>query len=348
MNELGQTATGDISPSVAMLQMVRGFWVSRAIYVAANLGLADLLKDEPKRSEDLAQATATHAPSLYRLMRALASVGIFAQDEQGRFALTPVGATLRTDVPGSLRAWVLLHLGEEYYRAGGDVMHTLRTGGIAFDHLFGMGVWEYRAQHPEAAKIFDEAMANLVGMYNAAVLASYPFSTIDRVVDVGGGDGSLMVALLQANPRMKGMLFDLPHVAEKATRRIGNAGLAGRCEILAGDAFASVPGGGDAYILSRMINGFDDARAVALLKNCHQAMTEKGKLLVVQRVLPDRVQHSIAVQALVLSDFNMMVMIGGRERTEGECRALLEEAGFRVTKVIPTQSEMTIIECARP
>jgi hypothetical protein len=274
-------------------------------------------------------------------------VGVFAEDDQGRFALTPLATTLQTDVPGSLRAYAILVLGEEHYRAWGDLMHCVRTGEIAFDHVFGMGAWEYRAQHPEYGKIFNGAMASLTGAYNAAVLAGYPFSTIDKVVDVGGGDGSLIVALLQGNPRMKGVLFDLPHVTEKATRRIAEAGLAGRCEVVAGDAFASVPGGGDAYILSRVIHDWDDDRAVAILKNCYSAMTQKSRLLLVERALPARVEHSIAVQPSVMSDLNMMVITGGLERTASEYRALLEAAGFELTKVIPTQSVMSVIDCAR-
>jgi hypothetical protein len=348
MNEHDESSTADISPSVTMFQMVRAFFLSRALYIAATLGLADLLKDEPKNSEELAQATGTDASALYRLMRTLASSGVFAEDNQQRFALTPIGATLQTDAPGSLRAWVLMQLGEEHYQAWGQLMHTVRTGQMAFDHAFGMGVWKYQAQHPEHAKIVDEAMANLVGVYDTAVLASYPFSTIDRLVDVGGGDGSLIIALLRANPKMKGVLFDLPHVTEKAKKRLVDAGLAGRCEVIAGDALVSVPVGGDAYVLSRVMNGFNDKGALAILNNCYRAMTEKSKLLLIQRVLPVRAKHSSAVQALVLSDFNMMVMNGGRERTEPEYRTLLEAAGFEVTKIIPTQSEMTVIECARP
>lgn len=226
MNEHDESSTADISPSVTMFQMVRAFFISRAIYIAAKLGLADLLKDEPRSSEELAQATGTDPSALYRLMRALASVGLFVEDSQQRFALTPLAATLQTDVPGSLRAWVLMQLGEEHYQAWGQAMHTVRTGQMAFDHVFGMGVWKYQAQHPEHAKIVDEAMANLVGVYDTAVLASYPFSTIDRLVDVGGGDGSLIIALLRANPDMKGVLFDLPDVAKK--RRNGSPMLAWR------------------------------------------------------------------------------------------------------------------------
>jgi len=344
MNERGQAAGIDPQSSAEMLRLIAGFRCSRAIYIAAKLGLADLLKDGPKGSDELAKATGSHGPSLYRIMRALASVGIFAEDDQGRFTLTPIAATLQSHDPGSLRAWAILVLGEEHYLAWGDLMNSMRTGETAFEHVFGMGTFQYAAQHPEHAKIFDEAMANLIGVYNTAVLASYSFSTFDTIVDVGGGDGSFIVAILQANPKLKGVLFDLPHVTEKAKQRIATAGIQGRCEVVAGDAFASVPSGGDAYLLSRVINAFDNQRAVAVLKNCRRAMTDKSRLILVERVIPNQVERSIAAQGPVFSDLNMMVVSGGRERTAAEHRDVLETAGFTLKKIIPTQSEVSVIE----
>jgi len=344
MNEHNQTTSADVTPSAAMLRMISGFRISRAVYVAAKLGIADLLKDGPKINEELARLTNTHPPSLYRIMRALASVGIFAEDGQGCFTLTAVGNTLRSDVPGSLRAWAILVLGDEHYQAWGDLMHSLETGETCFNHVFGMGVFQYESQHPEHAKIFDEAMSNLIGVYNSAVLASYSFSSIETLIDVGGGDGSFLVAVLQANPQMKGVLFDLPHVAEKAKQRITKAGLSGRCEVVAGDLFVSAPSGGDAYMLSRVINSFENERAVVILQQCRRAVTQKGKLLLVERVLPDRVENSIEAEGPVLSDLNMMVMSGGRERTATEHRGLLEKAGFTLTRIIPTRSEVSVIE----
>jgi hypothetical protein len=345
MNEQHEATSPDTPPSVAMLRMISGFRVSRAIYIAAKLGLADLLKDGPKHTEELAEATRTHAPSLYRVMRALATMGIFAEDEPRRFALTPIAATLQSDVPGSLRAWAIMALGEEDYQAWGDLMHSVRTGESAFTHVFDMGVWQYRAQHPEYAKIFDEAMANLVGVYNAAVLANYPFSTIKTLVDVGGGDGSLLVAILEANPKITGVLFELPDAAEKAKQRIAAVGLDRRCEFVAGNAFDSVPQGADAYLLSRVIYSFDDKRAISILQSCRCAIIQhESKLLLLERVLPDRVECSVAAQGLVMSDLNLMVIGGGRERTAAEHRALLEAAGFTLTKVVPTQSEVSVIE----
>ena len=345
MSTTSGIATPDSSPSAAMLQIMTGFRVSRATHVAAKLGIADLLKDGPKSSEELAQLTDTHAPSLYRVMRALASAGVFGQDEQGRFTLTPVAATLRSDVPNSLRALAIMNLGEERYQAWGDLMHSVRTGEIAFNRVFGMGLWEYYSQHPEQAKIFDESMANFIAAHNAAVLASYPFSAIDTLVDVGGGNGSFIISALQANPRMKGVLFDLPHVAEQARKRIADAGLAERCEIIGGDILASVPEGGTAYILSQVIHDWDDDRAIAILESCHRAMKDKAKLLLVERILPARAEQSVALQRAFMLDVHMMATTGGRERTEAEYRALLDTAGFRMTKVVPTQSEMSVLEC---
>jgi O-methyltransferase domain/Dimerisation domain len=345
MNTPSGIATADFSPSAAILQIMTGFRVSRATYVAAKLGIADLLKDGPKSSEELAQLTDTHAPSLYRVMRALASVGVFGQDEQGRFALTPVAATLRSDVPNSLRALATISLGEERYQAWGDLMYSVRTGEIAFNQVFGMGLWEYYAQHPEQAKVFDESMANFIAANSAAVLASYPFLAIDTLVDVGGGNGSFIVSALQAYPRMKGVLFDLPHVAEQARKRIADAGLAERCEVIGGNIVASVPEGGTVYILSQVIHDWDDDRAIGILKSCHRAMKDKAKLLLVERILPAHVEQSVALQRAFMLDVHMMATTGGRERTESEYRALLDAAGFRVSKVVPTESEMIVVEC---
>ena len=215
-----QVDNDDDQPTSAMLRVVTNFWVSRAVYVAAKLGLADFLKEAPQSAEELALATQTHAPSLYRVLRALAGAGILIEDEQHRFTLTAVGAVLRTDVEGSLRAWITVQLGDEHYRAWGDPLYSVQTGEIAFDHVFGMGAWKYRAQNPAHAKVFDEAMANLTGLYNGAVLSSYSFSQFRRIVDIGGGDGGLLVAILQRNPGVKGVLLDVPHVAEKAKKRI--------------------------------------------------------------------------------------------------------------------------------
>lgn len=261
--------TANVPPPEATLQLISGFWIARAIYIAAKLGIADHLHDRPKSAAELAAATGTHAPSLYRVLRALASVGVFAQGDDNRFRLTPLSETLRTDVPGSLRAFTIVELGEEHHPAWGDLLHSVKTGEIAFDHAFGMPIWEYFARHPENAKTFDDAMTGMTLAVNDAVLSSYDFSSIGKIVDVGGGHGSLIASILKSNPRMRGILFDVPAVIEGARARLAAEGIADRCEFIAGDFFESVPGGGDAYILKWIIHDWDDERALTILRNCH-------------------------------------------------------------------------------
>jgi hypothetical protein len=347
VNQPNQNASAEVSPAEVIRQMIQGLWISRILYIAAELGLADLLKDGPKGSQELALSTGTDASALYRVMRALTSVGIFTEDDQQRFALNPLGATLQSDALGALRASVINALGHERYQAWSELMYTVQTGGIAFDHVFGMGAWQYRAEHPNRGSAFNQAMSNLTGRVNAAVLAAYPFSNFNKIVDVGGGDGSLMISILQKNSTLTGVVIDLPHVAEKAKVRIAEAGLADRCEIIGGDIFQMVPSGGDAYILSRVIHDWDDERAIALLQSCSRAMPLRTKLLLIERSLPGRLDQSAISRMVVMSDLTMMVMNGGRERTASEYRAVLEAAGFRLAIVVPTESVMCVIEGER-
>ncbi len=342
MTEQNEPEKG-VPPSVAMLQMISGFWISRAIYIVAKLGLADHLRDGHKTADELAAVTGTHAPSLYRVLRALASVGVFAEDAKRAFALTPLSETLCTDAPGSLRAFATVELGEEHYPAWGELLHSVKTGEIAFDHAFGMPVWKFFEQNPENAKTFNDAMTGMTLAVNDAVLNSYDLSSISKIVDVGGGHGSLIASILKANPQMKGVLFDAPSVAEGAQSRIEVEGIADRCEVVAGDFFQSVPGGGDAYILKWIIHDWDDERSNTILRNCHRAMTENGKLLLVEAVVPRGSEPHFSK----FIDLNMLVMTGGRERTENEYRMLLETSGFKLTSIIPTESPMSVIEGER-
>jgi hypothetical protein len=322
-----------------MLQMIQGFWVSRAIYVAAKLGIPDLLKDGPKSPDELAHATGTHAPSLYRVLRALHSIGIFAADDRGRFALTPLGDTLRTGVPGSLRFFAIEELGENHYPAWENVLHSIKTGAIAFDHVYGASKWQYMTKHPDEATIFDEAMASFSSVVAAAIVAAYDFSSSATAVDVGGGDGLLLSTILKANPHLRGVLADLPHVAEGALRRFQVEELTDRCQIAAGDFFDSLPAA-DTYVLKWIIHDWDDEQSVAILKNCRKAMTEGGKVLLVEAVIGPGTTTAFSK----FMDLNMLVMTGGRERTEAEYRALLDAAGLRLTRIVPTRTEMSIIE----
>jgi hypothetical protein len=339
---------GDEAPSSTMLRHIYGFWVSRALYVAAKLGIPDLLQDQAKSAVELAEATDMHADSLRRVLRVLVSIGAFTEDDQGRFALTLLGATLRSGVPNSLHALALLHLDEVHFDAWGDILHSVKTGDSAFNHLVGMGVWQYRTLHSEHAKNFDEAMANMVSIVNQAILIAYDFSSFGKMVDVGGGNGSLLISLLKANPEMTGIVFDMPYVAEGANERIAAAGLLDRCEFAAGDFFTSIPSGADAYLLSRVIHDWDDTHSIAILMNCRRVIPLESKLLLVERVVPAQAEQMTTTQLPTpfLSDLNMLVITGGRERTEAEYRALFEAANFRLTKIVPTRSSLSIIEAA--
>lgn len=331
-------------PARALLRLISGNHISQAIYAVAKLGIADLLRDGPQSSEGLAQATGTDARALYRVLRTLASVGVLVEDEAARFGLTPLGACLQTGVPGSLRAYAIL-AGEENYRAWAEVLYSVYTGKSAFEQVFGMGVYDYRAHHPEAAAVFNDAMTEWTQQAAPAVVAAYDFSTCTRVVDVGGGQGDLLVALLQAYPHLQGVLVELPHVAAAAQPRLEAAGLARRCEVVAGDFFEAMPSGGDVYMLKNVIDSFEDDRTVRLLQHCHRAMTPQGKLLVVGQVI--RPGNDPAVSKLL--DLTLLVNAGGPVRTEAELHRLFAAAGFQLTRIIPTDAatEDSLIEGVR-
>ncbi len=342
-NSTTQTTLTASQPQDSMLQMITGFWVSRAIYIAATLGVADLVKDQSRTAKELANITRTHAPSLYRVMRALASVGIFAEDEAGRFAQTALSETLRSDVAGSLRAVAMVELGQEHFPAWGNVMQSVKTGEIAFDNLFKQNVWEYYAQNPDDASNFNDAMTGFTSVVTAAVLQNYDFSAFKKIVDVAGGVGGLIGAILREYPQMNGVLFDLPHVIAEAGPLLDAAGVRDRCELASGDFFKSVPAGGDVYLLKFIIHDWEDEKSIAILKNIHRAMDENGRLLIVEMVVPAGNEPSPSK----FMDLNMMVMTGGRERTTAEFSALLAAAGFQLARVIPTQSLFSVIEAVR-
>jgi hypothetical protein len=336
-----------------MIQMIQGSWLARAIHVVVSLSIADLLRDGPKRSDELAEACGANAACLHRVMRALASQGIFQADECGRFSLTCVGAMLRTDVPGSLHGWASLMLGKVNQEAWSEVLHTVRTGCNAFSHRFGMDLWQYGAEHREYAKLFDAAMAGFTMTYIKNLLASYEFSSFKRIVDVGGGDGSLLIAILQENPEMRGIVFDLPHVIETARARIEDAGLSNRCIASGGDAFVEVPAGGDAYILSRVIHDWDDESTRKILANCRRPLPPGGRILIVERAMPEdlreiSVSRSAVVSDILMTDLNMMVMTCGRERTATEYRDLCGDVGLDLIRIVQTQTAMNVMEVAQP
>ncbi|MDQ3812769.1 MAG: acetylserotonin O-methyltransferase [Armatimonadota bacterium] len=329
-------------PAEIMMRMLTAPMITRAINVAAKLGIADLVHGQPRTAEQLAEATGTHAPSLYRVLRALASVGIFAEDAEGRFGLTPLAGLLRSDVPGSLRGAALFFFGiKVHWDAWGDIMHSVQTGGTTIEHLYGVGPFEYFTQHPEEAEVFNNAMTSISQAVSAAVGEAYDFTPFTTLVDVAGGHGGLLAAILEANPHLQGILFDLPFVIEGARELIAARGLEQRCQLVGGDFFESVPSG-DGYILKNIIHDWDDEKAAAILRNIHRAMAPDGarKLLLVEFVLAPRNEPSMGK----LIDLEMLLLPGGRERTEEEYRSLLASAGFELTRIVPTRSPMCIIE----
>lgn len=323
-----------------MLQMLNGLLITQLIYVAATLGIADLLKDGPKSSDELARLVEAHPRALYRVLRALASIGIFAENEKGRFELTPLAALLQEGVPGSLRSYAMMRGETWYWQPFGELLHSVKTGQTAFAHVHGMGHFDYFDQNAEAAVLFNEAMTNLTKPHTAAVVAAYDFSAITRIVDVGGGRGALLATILKVYPHTRGALFDLPAVIEDARDSSEMEDLADRCDFISGDFFGSVPGGADAYILKSVIHDWDDDRAVAILRNCRNAMTSEAKLLLVEREVASGNEPSPAK----LVDITMLTIAGGLERTAVEYEALLNEAGLELTKIIPTPHKMIIIE----
>lgn len=331
-----------MSPHEQMLRLISGYWISQAVYVAAKLGLADLVKDGPRSADDLASATRTHGPSLYRLLRALAGVGVFTEDAEHRFGLTPLAECLRGDLPGSQRGLAVMN-GEEHYRAYAELLYSVQTGQPGFDRMYGIPIFEFLSKHPEQARTFDEAMVGVHGRETAAMVEAFDLSGVQVLADVGGGNGSLLTAVLQRYPTMQGILYDLPGVIDRARQNIEAAGLANRCRCMAGDFFASVVGGADAYLMRHIIHDWDDERATLILKNVHAVLPPKGRVLVVENVIEPG--NSPAFGKLL--DLTMLVLPGGKERTAEEYRTLYAAAGFQLTRIVPTRADVSVIEGVR-
>jgi hypothetical protein len=327
--------TPDLPPPLALFRMLTGYYVSRAIHVAATLGIADQLAAGPRHYDDLAKVTGTHAPSLHRVLRLLTSVGVFIEEEGGRFALTALGQCLRGGVPGSMRATAIV-FGGLTQDAWAELLHSVKTGEPGFPRVFGTDSFAYMADQPTLAALFEEAMADWTSQVAAATVAAYDFSTFRMIVDVGGGNGTLLAGILRATAGPRGIVFELPHVAARAQAHIAELGVADRCTAVGGDFFREVPGGGDAYVLKHVIHDWSDERAVAILTACRHAMTPDGKLLVIEGIYPPRVDQSIASQGAAANDVNMLVCTGGRQRSEPEFRALYGAAGFTLTRLVPT------------
>jgi len=329
-------------PPLTLLEMVGTYtFISHAIMVAARLGIADLLKDGPKSSEELAQAVEAYPESLYRLLRALTNVGVFAQEKDGRFKLTSISKYLQIDTPGSMRSLMVMCSQEWHHESWGHFLTSVKTGKAPSEVLYGMNLFQYFEQNPEAGEIFNSAMTGFSAQSTAAVAATYDFSRVTAIVDVGGGLGTLMATLLKKYPQMNGVLVDRPHVIADARSFLEAEGVAQRCELVSGNFFEVVPSGGDAYILQNIIHDWDDERATAILKSCRRAIAANGKLLLSEMVIPPDNRPYFGT----VFDLEMQVLCGsGRERTESEFRALFEAAGFKLTRVIPAPSYSYVIE----
>jgi len=329
------------SDRLQLAQAASAFQISQALYVVAKLGIADILADGPKTGDELAKVVGAHPRSLFRVLRALAALGFFTQDASDRFGLTPKSRPLLSDDPNSLRPQIVF-FGEHRYRAAGALLHTVRTGETSFDHLYGMGHFDYLAKNPEANATFNAAMAS--GLRQSEnPLDRYDLSGRRLVVDVGGGRGDQIVSILRANSNLKGILFDLPQVASDARAYLKDSGVADRCELKTGSAFESIPRGADVYVMSRVLHDWADDKAALLLANCRKAISDDGILLVRDSVLPESDAASQAKQM----DLTMLIMTGGMERSKDEWRSLLRATGFDLANVRRTTSPFDLIE-AKP
>jgi SAM-dependent methyltransferase len=336
-------APAPLPPSLMLYQMSVGHYLSRALYLAARLGVADHLNDGPRHFTEIARATETHPPSLNRVMRLLASAGVFEEREDGRFALTPIGELLRAGVPGSMRASVMLFAGIGIQDAWKELEFCVRTGQPAFRKTSPDGD-PFANITPEQRAVFDEAMATFAPTTASAVAAAYDSAQFDTLADLGGGNGAILIGILKAYPNLRGIVFDVPATAEKAKGKITAAGLSSRCEAVGGNFFREVPAGADAYMLKHVIHDWNDEDAVAILKNCRRAMRADGKLLIVEGVYPARIDNSYESRGAAANDVNMLVSTGGRQRSESEFRALYQAAGFKLTRIVPTPARVAVIE----
>ncbi len=322
----------------ALRQIINGYQLAQGLYVAAELGIADWLKDGPRHFTEVAGLCHAHPNALFRLLRALASAGVFVQRDGDYFEMNEPARYLCCDTPDSLRAWAILS-GQQFYPTWRNLLHSIKTGETAFDDLQGMNVWQFRALNPAAGRVFNVAMSDRTTSNVAAIVEAIDLQ-FECIVDVGGGQGTLLAAILQAHPVQRGVLFDQPQVIQDSLEFLAAAQVLDRCKIVAGSLLEAVPCEGDVFILKRILHDWDDSRAIQILKNCRRAMQATQTLFVVERVIS---QHN-PTQEAALADLTMLVMNGGRERTEPDFHALFREAGFELTRLIPTRSAFQILE----
>ena len=331
-------------PAHAVLTtLAMGSFVAQALYVAAKLGVADLLADGQRPVVELAAETSSHERSLYRVLRSLASVGVFREAEPNVFALTPLAEALRTDVPGSARS-AAIFMGEEWHwRVIGNMLHSVRTGKPAWEQTLGLEVFDYFGANPEQAALFNATMTEMSASDAPAIVEAYDYAQFSKLADIAGGHGFLLAQVLKATPGLRGLLFDLPQVLEGAGALLEREGVADRVELASGDFFTSVPEGADGYLMKHIIHDWDDERSVTILKNVRDAMPESGKVLIVEMVVPETPEPHPST----LLDLEMLVSPGGVERTAAEYRELFAAAGLRLSRIVPTASPFSIVEGVR-
>ena len=332
------------SPVQQIMQVATGYMASSALYVAVALRVADHLASGARTADDLAEATGTQADALYRVLRLLASVGIFEEVGPRRFGLTAAAELLRSDTEGSLRGMALFLPDPLHFRVYANLMDSVRTGRPAVETTLGMPVFEYLAQHPDYSEVFNDAMTALSAPVAGAAIEAYDFSQYRLIVDVAGGHGEVLTSILEACPGARGVLAEVGHVVEGARRRIASAGLSDRCEAVECDFFKAVPSGGDAYVMKHIIHDWDDARASAILQNIGTAMgARRGTVILLESVI----QSGPGPDLGKLIDIEMLLWPGGRERTAEEFRTLFDGAGFELTKIVATKSPLSVIEAIR-
>lgn len=329
------------SPSAQLHDMATGYRDTQSLYVVAKLGVADLLADGPKTADELAASLGVQPRALFRVLRTLAGRGVFTQDASDRFGLTDLGAPLRSDHPQTIRHALIMH-GELHYQAAGALLHTVQTGQTGFEHLYGKGLFDYLADHPEDSATFNAAMANSSGVW-ASPIREYDFRGVKTVVDIGGGKGTLLATLLERNRHLRGVLYDLPQGVREAPAYLRSRGVADRVEIRTGDAFRSVPTGGDVYVFSRVLHDWPDDKARLLLANTRKAMSRDSRLLLWEAVVPNGDTPSSTKNI----DLTMLFLLGGAERTEAEWREMLAATGFELTRITVTGGMFDMIE-AKP
>jgi len=327
-------------PHVQVIQMASSLWVSRLLFVAAKLGLADLIAAGTTNAKALAAKTQSHERSMHRILRALGCIGILEQAENGTIKLTELGETLRSDHPAKVRSTVLMIAGPWMWQSFGEIEHSVATGKPAADKVFGMPIFDYIAKHPDQVSIFSEAMVGIHGQEPAAVAEAYDFSAFGTIVDVGGATGNLLGTILKNHPKPKGLLYDMPHVIVDAPAFLATLGVADRISTEGGSFFDRVPTGGDAYILSHIIHDWSEAQCLTILGHCRKAMKPGAKLLIVEMVLPEGNEPHPGK----MLDLVMLTVPGGEERTSSEYGELLAKAGLRMTRVVPTASAVSVVE----